>query len=186
MKIEFDHERHEYKINGIIFPSVTTIISDLNLIDTTWFKPEHAERGNHIHLITQMIDENDLDYDTVDDSYKGYMSAYEKFLKECKPEWFEIEKIVVCNTHRYAGKFDRSGIINRKNCLLDVKSGVSHWTHGLQTAAYKHAFGDLGLKRYGLYLRKGGDYKLKEYSDRNDIKHFKNACALWWRKNDNK
>ncbi len=185
MKIEFKEDTHQYFIEGVEYPSVTTIIKDLNLIDTTWFKSEHATRGNHIHTICEFIDDGDLDYESVDDSYLGHIDAYKKFLVECNPTIESTEEIVCNTSYKYAGKLDRRGQLFNKDAIWDIKSGASHPTHGMQIAAYADTFGKR-FKRYGLYLSKDGDYKLKEYSDRNDIKMFKGACALWWwKKNAN-
>ena len=56
MEIKLSND-HEYTVDSKVFPGVTTIISD---VYGKYPYPEGAaERGHHVHLATQLFDEND-------------------------------------------------------------------------------------------------------------------------------
>ena len=49
--IEYNEEKHEYKIDGKVVPSVTELAKQFSGLDTTWLQahPEFAERGTEMH-----------------------------------------------------------------------------------------------------------------------------------------
>ena len=49
-KFEYDEEKHEYKLDGAVKPSVNQIFDHFGLIKgKQFFRPEHAERGTCIY-----------------------------------------------------------------------------------------------------------------------------------------
>jgi hypothetical protein len=185
MNIKFNKDNHEYSVDGVVYPSVTQVINNLGLIDTQWFKPEHAARGSHIHLACQYLDEGCLDYDSLDEEYKPYIDAYKRFLNDCKPEWVGIEQKIFHPIYKYCGTYDRSGMMFGNNITLDIKTGIYHHTHALQLAGYEQTItDDKSSKRYSLYLSRDTTYKLIQHKERMDYKIFNNACSVyWWAKN---
>ena len=77
--VQFDESAHVYTVARVQRPSVTQILKDAGLIDTTWYTDEARERGRAVHLATQFLDEDDLDWDTVLPQYGGYLAAWERF-----------------------------------------------------------------------------------------------------------
>ena len=67
--LQFRAEDHSYHVNGVRLPSVTEILKDVGLIDTTFFAPEHAERGTRVHEATVFWDETGMDDDTLPEEW---------------------------------------------------------------------------------------------------------------------
>ena len=182
--LEFNAEKHEYKLDGVKIPSVTQIISAVNgniwgMIDAETMEIA-CQRGTAVHTITELHDKGTLDIDTIDPALTGYHEAYLKFLKECNPVWDLIECKVHSGPFRYAGTLDRTGTLGGKNIILDIKSGVKNTWTGCQLAAYDKALNDGILrKRYGLYLSKNGKYKLEPYTNTTDWNIFLSALNIW-------
>ena len=165
--LTFDPETHTYRMEGEIIPSVTQILKDVGLIDTTFFAPEHAERGTRIHAATVFWDETEMDDDTLPEEWTGYLSAWKKFREETGFVSSHIEQAFCCD-EGYAGTVDRIGKTHKINpLLLDIKTGPPQPWHRLQLAAYT-----LMVKRelnipiwdmWGVHLRKDGIYAVESY-----------------------
>ena len=165
--LTFDPETHTYRMEGEIIPSVTQILKDVGLIDTTFFAPEHAERGTRIHEATVFWDETGMDDDTLPEEWTGYLSAWKKFREETGFVSSHIEQAFCCD-EGYAGTVDRIGKTHKINpLLLDIKTGPPQPWHRLQLAAYT-----LMVKRelnipiwdmWGVHLRKDGIYAVESY-----------------------
>jgi len=80
---------------------------------------------------------------------------------------------------RFGGTIDMPCMLNGKESLIDIKSGVESPTTGIQLAAYSMLYDVPLVNRYGLYLKADGKYKLIPYADRNDIKIFNAALTLY-------
>jgi len=83
----FDAERHLYLIQGKPVPSVTQVLHSAGLsADYSMVAPEVLERkriiGEYVHKATQYLDEGCLDLETVDPEIQGYLTGYEKFIRE--------------------------------------------------------------------------------------------------------
>ena len=82
---------HIYTVDSKVFPGVTTIISD---VYGKYPYPEGAaERGHHVHLATQLYDEDDLDESSLDEVVKGYLEGYKLFVTEMdfNPKQIELK-----------------------------------------------------------------------------------------------
>lgn len=178
MEIAFDEFAHEYRVDGAVFPSVTTILKAEGFIETKWFNDEATARGTAIHEATEAID-NGIPADMYDgEDWFGYVQAWESFKKDHGfiPE--AIEKRVASKVWMVAGTVDRMGTIKAGKGLFDIKTGAPQKWHPLQLAAYNLLNGTepkfLGspepVTRYGVYLSKDGKYKLKRYDDPYDYR----------------
>ena len=49
MTLLFDPEKHEYRVNSVLYPSVTEILSEMGFIDRTWFTEDGRLRGKLTH-----------------------------------------------------------------------------------------------------------------------------------------
>ncbi len=70
-----------------ILPSNTQILKDRGVIDTTYYKPEHAQRGRDVHNLADFWNKqrmlgNDIVWETVDPRYVGYLRGWAKFCME--------------------------------------------------------------------------------------------------------
>ena len=114
--LTFDPETHTYRKGETVLPSVTQILKDVGLIDTTFFAPEHAERGTRIHEATVFWDETGMDDDTLPEEWAGYLSAWKKFREETGFIPSHIEQ-AFCSDQGYAGTVDRIGKTHKINPL---------------------------------------------------------------------
>jgi len=183
--LEFNEERHEYKLDGVILPSVTQVIKSAGLVDDTFYDEYSCRRGTAVHLATALYDEGTLDESTVADEIKGYLAGWVKFLKESKFKVREAEQLLSHPVRGYAGTRDRRGFLNDKWTILDIKTGALNPAVGVQLAAYKHlSAGD--DKTYTVQLKANGTYALKKYDDPADWTVFMACLNLYkWRKNHN-
>lgn len=184
------NDNHEYFVSGNRVLGVTEILEKAGLIDDTWFTESTRARGEAVHLACHYLDDDDLDWDTVEGEYKPYVEAYKKFLTECKPKWTQIEYKIHNKLYNYCGTFDRFGHLFENYSVLDIKTGLIQPWAALQLAAYAEIM-DLKVRtglvtRYGLNLKKNGTYKLVEYNDRQDIEVFRAALTLvkWKERNE--
>ena len=180
--LTFDQEKHEYRVDGVVIPSVTQIINSVagerwDNIDSEAL--EYAsQRGTAVHLITELHDLGTLDESSVDPTLRGYYNAYLAFLADVKPQWELVEQKAFSERPRYAGTVDRVGIVNGKKAVLDIKTGVKSKYTGLQLSAYAHMIGEKQARRYGLYLSEDGKYSLVPYTNQNDWNIFLSALNI--------
>lgn len=169
MNLTFNAERHEYKIDGVIVPSVTQILSAVGLYDYDFVSRETldvaAERGRIVHQYCEWYERGVLDQSSIDPELQGYFDAYLAAKNHgVIPTPDLIEHRVGSQKYRYAGTLDQffdGGWIN------DIKTGVRGPEHGLQDSAYWMALtGDITTKPERLtclYLARDGSYELVKY-----------------------
>jgi len=163
--IEFNEYDHEYFVEGKSYPSVTTILKDVGLIDTSWFTEGSAQRGTYIHEVLALIDNNTpLMMLDIPADIEGYVDAYLRFKNDVDFKIHTIEKHCVNKELQFAGTPDRTGILNDFKAIIDIKTGVKQKWHGAQLSGYKALInGEHRLR--GLYLHKDGKYRLESYKD---------------------
>lgn len=178
MRFEFNTERHEYRVDGAIVPSVTRIISPLYNFDMVGEELLRlaAERGSAVHKATELFDRDDLDEESLDPQLVPYLEAWKRFRAETGfvPEL--IERQVYDSIHGYAGTLDRVALLGRTRAVVDIKTGSSlHPAVGVQLAAYQAALGKEGIQalgRYAVQLRPNGTYRLEQYTSPHDLPTF--------------
>ncbi len=167
---------HIYTVDDKVYPGVTTIIHE---VYPGYPYPEGAaERGHHVHLATQLFDEDDLDDGSLDPLVAGYLEGWKRFREEMDFQVKQIELKVHNSVYGYCGTIDRIGVFTdkgQKPCVLDVKSGVPEWWHSLQTMAYSLCLEE-PHNRASVYLSKEGKYKIVNHTRRQDMQDW--LCTL--------
>lgn len=181
--IEFNQETHQYFIDGVEFPSVTTILKPIQNFGMV--APDvlarAAEFGRNVHTATEYYDRGTLDEDTLHEALVPYLNGWKKFLAE-KPMKFHLNEFKVFSLkYGYAGTLDRVGlfIVDGKVVLIDIKTGMETRSFGPQTAAYASAVEEmLGLKVHKRFTVRllPNDYRLIPHKSKNDFNIFK--CCL--------
>jgi hypothetical protein len=162
-ELMFDPETHIYCLDGAPVPSVTQVLNESGLIDTTYFKEYHRWRGSAVHLACWYLDQDDLDESTVPGELQGYLDAYKAFRSERD---FVIESIEAKRVHRqfgYAGTVDRTGLFEGLPTTLDLKTGAPLPAYRIQLAAYCFLMPQPWQQRINLQLSKDGKYKIHVY-----------------------
>jgi len=180
-ELQFNPESHVYTLDGKTLPSVTTIIKEAGLIDTTWFTDGAATRGTYVHQATELLDRDDLDETSLDPALVPYVDAYKRFKADTGFYISGIEKRIHNATYGYAGTLDRVGKFpgDSIESIIDIKTGKPEKWHGLQLAAYRLCLGNELRKRFGLYLSDSGIYRLERYTDRQDIQVFLACLTIY-------
>lgn len=154
--------------------SVTQVLQLAGRIDTTWFTPESAWRGQVVHDLTEKFDRGEeLD---IPPGLEGYMDAYAEFMAVVRPIYAESEVEVTNGILRFGGRIDRvcKSIFGSPG-ILDFKTGDPYPWHGQQLSAY-NVLKPTG-SRWCCYLTKTGRYKLKQYEDPMDHRRFMHDLA---------
>ena len=184
--LTFDPEKHEYRYKGARLPSVTEILLDMGLIDSTWFTEEGRNRGKLVHRIIHWHILGELDEDSIDPDLRGYFDAFLNFQNDSKLEIESAERPLFHETYRFAGTPDIIGCLNGHNAVIDIKSGaVSGWV-ALQLSGYEILANHPSIERFSLQLFPGGKYKLTHHKDRQDRALFLSALALFYWKHNQK
>ena len=188
--VQFDAAAHVYTVAGVQRPSVTHILKDAGLIDTTWYTEEARERGRAVHFATQFLDEDDLDWDTVLPPYRGYVAAWQRFKQEShfvinrdSAGKLLIEYLLFQPVSGYCGMLDRVGTIGTTEYLIDIKTGDPQDWHGYQLAAYSQCLPNpLSRKRMTVHLRANGSFSTREHTLTSfpyDWQVFAAAAVVW-------
>ena len=172
MACTYDAENHTYEVDGRRVPSVTEIAGLLTARKYAETNPailaQAQRRGTEVHELCEAIDcgidpaELEIAPELV-----GYVNAYLAFLRDYRPTWDYIEKIVC--TQEYAGRADRIGKIDGKPCIVDIKTTanmdrLSKLSLAFQLYFYNEAFySGFADTLYGVQLKKDGTYTAQDY-----------------------
>lgn len=185
-----DPKKHEYRFEGRLVPSVTTILGEV--LGNFW-KSREAQaammRGRAVHLATQYFDEGRLDVKSVHPIIAPFLQAYIQWLGDARPEILGIEQPVYSPAFDYAGTLDRVVRIGGVVGVLDLKSGSVPIHTGPQLSGYFHAIPPeypTPEKRWSLLLRDDGTYKMDRYEKASDWDAFKAALIIHKWKEDRK
>ncbi len=192
--IQFDSKLHEYSKDGLKVPGVTKVLQAAGLIDFSKVPQDILTRalkfGTAVHKATELHDKGRLDPVSVDPAIEPYLNAWFKFLDDTGfiIDHACIEEKVYSEKYRYAGKYDRVGILYDKRAVIDISTSVDFSdAKALQTAAYKEAY-DEGksikekIKQREIVLLKGdGTYALapEEFFQKSDFSVFLAALTLY-------
>ena len=176
-KMTYDDDKHQYKLDGLILPSVTQIIQESGLINLEWVDRDlleaKADLGRKVHSATELNDTNNLNTKDLHPTLKLYLDSWIKFRTDYKFVLTEIELKLFHKLYRYAGRIDRVGLLNKKLILVDIKSGTEQKTSAIQTAGYELLYnqdkkkGDQIKERMIVYLNPEG-YKVIPNNNPND------------------
>lgn len=184
--LTFDEETHIYRWNGMVIPSVTRILgmlTDLKHIPADVLRYA-ADRGKAVHYGTELYDEDNLDWASVDDELVPYIEAWADFRATTGFTPTLIEHPVFHPALFYAGKLDRVGTMDGEIVLLDIKTSKTMYpTVGPQLAAYATALATEKsapnvTRRAAVQLKDDGTWALHEYEDKHDWPVFLAAKTL--------
>lgn len=190
--LEFNEDKHEYRVAGTLLPSVTTILHNLSImsrLDPALLK-DAAERGRLVHRAVHLDNLDDLVEGSVDESVYGYLRAWRRFKSDHQFEWMWGETPLHSERWGFAGTPDCFGtwkqVRRRPHVLLDVKSGIPDPVHGPQTAAYLELAREndmldrrLTSERAVVYLEATGFYKVERVLDQGDWSNFVAALTCY-------
>jgi len=182
--LEFDESKHQYKFDGKRIPCVSDICRFLAR-EVYGDEPNQtamdiaADRGTRVHAATEEYDKEGTA--CVDSDIAGYVQAYSKFKKEHDISWQYSEQMgyFEYGDMKVGGRFDRAGLVDGINCLVDIKTTANITNkHKLLYGSQLYLYGEIhdrledasAIKKYLiLQLDSNGDYKLIEAPDNSAI-----------------
>ena len=169
--VTLEPNEHKYTSGKKKYPSVSKIMQHFGLTpDYNRFGNETAcNFGSAVHKLCELYDEKDLaDYDS---NLQTHLDAYVSFLKMYNPEWIIIEVPIASKIWGFAGMPDRVGIIDDKNCIVDIKTGAKQPYHQIQTGFYQvlaEEYLDIKIKKRFTLLLKADKFELIEHTNPAD------------------
>lgn len=184
--LRFDAEKHLYWWGERPMVSVTQALTEASIIDPRWYTEEARIRGTAVHKACELLDRDDLIFESLHPQIRPYVEAYLKFKQETGFIAELIEHRVYNETYFYAGTLDRTGWIGKERILLDLKSGAIEPWAALQLSGYQGCLKPR-YARMALPLTDSGKYgRPIEFKDPNDFNVFLNAVGVaHWKRNHN-
>jgi len=192
MNLTYRDDIHEYRIDGVVVPSVTQIIkeagfSDYSMVPAPILKAAQ-KFGKAVHSATELWDKGILDVESLSAPLVPYLEAWKKFRTDYNPVINEIELKLGSEKWRFAGTIDRIITLNGAG-ILDLKSGFEFIP---ATAIQTGGYGILAKEKYkikfrmGLLLKPDGTYKIQQYKETTDEQTFLSAliCYRWKEKHN--
>lgn len=119
--LTFDPEAHVYRVDGIVYPSVTQIVS--RVIPRAHYANEwHLHKGEMVHKSAALLLRGRLDWESVDARIMGRVKAVEKCASENGFAASLIEERFFHPTLKYAGTIDA---LTYRTELIDWKCSDS-------------------------------------------------------------
>jgi hypothetical protein len=194
-RLTFSANTHTYVMNGEPVPSVTQILATTGLVDFSRIAPDVLERkrqiGIAVHGAAELHDLGMLDEASISNAVRPYLDAWIAWKAMTGFEPLLSEYPVYSERYRYAGTFDRLGVIGKRQALIDIKSSAMVGPAvGPQTAGYLRAAREMGLvgarepvDRYAVLLNGKGTAKMHALTDEADERVFLAALQLsMWKK----
>jgi hypothetical protein len=169
--IDYDPEKHRYSVEGADFVSVTTVTRMLS----NWPSGNdyNMTRGSAVHSACEFDDLGDLNESTVDPVILPYLEAYRQFKTDHDCLWTNIETPMVNLANKYAGRPDRIGVVDRKRCIVDLKTGGMFPSYAIQMAAYCHLTSEpYAHARIVVNLTEDGSYTMTSFGLETLQRHF--------------
>lgn len=169
----FNPETHVYTVDGGEIPSVTTLLNGCGIIETAFYTDKGASNGSRRHLLTELYDRGDLDWDTAADEDLPYLEAWISAKNHLAFEVTDIEATMYHKTYMYGGTADRLGFMLGEKWLIDLKTGAKAQWNDLQLILYgmmASSFLDIPLPKLGICsLKANGKFEFNEvtYKDKN-------------------
>lgn len=189
MSLTFNEERHEYRWNGNVVPSVTKVIEPA--YDFRFVKPEvleaAAKLGTAVHKTIVLAEAGRLDEARTPDRLLLFLKQWRDFCRECDYKPIDMGQRMFSQRYGVAGTDDTFGILSGGHIVLDIKTGQEYDPHKMQTAGYKelrieNGFTDaVEARRGSLYLDEEG-FRLVFHRDLEDRADFLASLRIYNRR----
>lgn len=185
-ELEFDEVAHIYTRNGMILPSVTTIMRPLTAYIYDIIPPDvlaaAAQKGTNVHRAVEFYEQ--YGWDKVAPEITGYVEAWKKFrIDHPDLEIVASEQRGYHPVYGYAGTMDiiARDVKNDSFHLMDIKTGsvASPMMWAVQLSAYAEMLRHFGIdvaSKTVIHLINNGAYKLYKI-DANEFSTF-TACVV--------
>lgn len=176
--LTLDTEKHAYELDGRPIPSVTQIIGAE--YSNPYWTPRGRDRGTAVHSAVQYLIQGDLDEESIDPQWAGYLQAFKAWQGLVNPIIREVEKRVYNRKLNYAGTVDLVVEVHGKRALIDLKTGDST-TVGIQLSAYQMCF-EGAPTLYALKLCGDGNFRFRQVGGLHERVKFAALCGDYHRR----
>lgn len=168
MEIQYDDQKHEYRVNGVKKPCVSDILRAGGLIDSTYYTEEGRDRGKRVaaaikDVLAMHRDPWRIYTPPVDDTLP-FLRAAMSFIERTRSTVLSIEKPVYSAKDDYCGTYDAIIEWDGKVWLADWKVGGKSKFHPVQLEAYAACLGD-PVKTANVYLLPTGKFSFVPHYD---------------------
>ena len=136
----YDDKTHTYTLGGRNLTSVTTLLQESGIINNKFYTEEGAANGSRRHKLTELYDQQNLNWGTIGEADLAYLEGWMKFREERKVEIQGIEIGAYHPLLGYAGRTDRLALIDGEPYIIDIKSGAFSKASELQMILYGMMF----------------------------------------------
>ena len=188
MDLQFREDGHEYRLNGVLVPSVTQVLKPIT--DYSHVDPDQLERarqeGVAIHRMVELDARGRLAVSRLPEWIRPFYDGLQRCKRETGMVVFHSEHRVYHPVHRYAGTLDLHcgfPLIDVPQSVTDVKRSFAMGRAiGPQTAAYLECLKATGQAK-GSYRRFGlrflpGDYRLEPFEEPGDFAVFLSLLTI--------
>lgn len=191
----FEDDGHVYRnARGNIVPNVTLIMESVGISGYEDIPKRvldwKSELGTAAHLACKYADEDGVDWESLDQRYRGYVCGWEKFKEESgfqpHPDWIERRGIFTIDGMECGMTIDRVGLWDKQEYTTEIKCTADEMpSFGIQTAAYAMGYFQATkkiTKRCAVQLFPDGGYKVHYYNDNRDLQVFRAALQIaYWK-----
>ena len=170
------NDKHEYFFKGYKIDGLTATLKESGLIRNS--DPWYADRGQKIHLATELWDKNKLDEESLDIQIIPYLESWKRFRKDQSYTPTHIEYQTYHPELMVGTKIDRLP-------LLDLKSGSPEPWHVLQIGFQRECLKihkmneNFRMNPMSVYLNPdGGPPKIKVYKVVEMMEAFKVYASM--------
>jgi len=171
----FDPIKHQYKVNGIVYPSVSQVLPYNYKGNNT----EAMLMGTYVHEMCRLYLLNALDEESLDPALVPYLDAFKKFLNDSKGMGIEGVIDIKSGSPHPCVELQVPAYIELVNHGIYMDGGTLDYTESkllLETPMHHpvHVYcgtpdiviGDIPVKEgFALYLKSNGKYKLDQISN---------------------
>lgn len=148
-----------YAFGSHCVPGVTEVLHGVQILDDTYYKDEHSERGTAVHARAQGMIDDGLSIEAWG-AYRLYGESLSTWLRQYPSSRTLATELRVYHPElQYAGTLDWLVEWQGQLWIVDFKSGGEAPWHRLQTEAYAQAIRDvcqMKVRRGALYLQADG------------------------------
>lgn len=164
-EFRFDAVGHRYYLDGDEIPSLSSLLKQDGLVDTSFMTDEGRDRGTAVHDLCKTLD---LGADLPPlEGYRGYVAAYEAALEALRPVHECIEEAECSRRWRFGCRPDRVSDVYGLPSIIELKTGGKEPWHAIQLALQAIAVSERTLlphdryQRIVIYLKDTGRYSVE-------------------------
>ena len=180
-ELRFIPETHEYFVGSQKAPSVTQVLSAVNIHQASGFATEHDMWvGTASHKAIELHIRGTLDESTLDERLAPRLDAFKAFQAMTGFICDETEtphahpSVLVAGTPDIVGHFP-----DGTPAIIDEKNGLIQPSTAIQSAGYAFILQMPKAKRFGLHLKQNGKFGLLEFTDPHDHRIWMQALSIY-------